>query len=85
MISIQIDALYKIPDVSSLFSMSSALVFLKFLITSPDSVSANGTITERVISRADLLEIAPDREDALMGHSTTEELRQTLRLHSTSA
>ncbi len=65
--------------------MSSALVFLKFLIISPDSVSANGTITERVISRADLLEIAPDREDALMGHSTTEELRQTLRLHSTSA
>ncbi|KAK0229966.1 hypothetical protein EDD85DRAFT_1026405 [Armillaria nabsnona] len=37
-----------------------ALVFLRFLIISPDSVSANDTITERVISRADLLEFAPD-------------------------
>ncbi|KAK0447194.1 hypothetical protein EV421DRAFT_1929006 [Armillaria borealis] len=65
--------------------MSSTLTFLKFL--SPSATSAagvDGTVVERVISRADLVEVAPDREDALMSHATTEELRETLKLRSTS-
>ncbi|KAG7445306.1 uncharacterized protein BT62DRAFT_994824 [Guyanagaster necrorhizus] len=65
--------------------MSSTLIFLKFISPSAASVtSADGTILERVISRADLLEVAPDRENALMCHATTEELRETLKLRSTS-
>ncbi|KAK0449045.1 uncharacterized protein EV420DRAFT_1483242 [Desarmillaria tabescens] len=46
--------------------------------------NADGIVIERVISRADLLEVAPDREDALISHATTEELRETLELRSTS-
>ncbi|KAK0460596.1 uncharacterized protein EV420DRAFT_1267696 [Desarmillaria tabescens] len=65
--------------------MSSTLIFLKFVSPSAASVSsADGTIVERVISRADLVEVAPDREDTLMSHATTEELREALKLRSTS-
>lgn len=65
--------------------MSSTLTFLQFLSPSATSVSGlDGNVVERVISRADLLEVAPDREDALMSHATTEELRETLKLRSTS-
>lgn len=62
--------------------MSSTLTFLQFL--SPSATGLDGNVVERVISRADLLEVAPDREDALMSHATTEELRETLKLRSTS-
>ncbi|KAK0484440.1 hypothetical protein IW261DRAFT_1317797, partial [Armillaria novae-zelandiae] len=48
------------------------------------TAGTDGTVVECVISRADLLEVAPDREDALMSHATTEELRETLKLRSTS-
>ncbi|KAK0205593.1 hypothetical protein DFS33DRAFT_1474329 [Desarmillaria ectypa] len=72
-------------DLLSLICMSSTLIFLKFLSPSAASASsADGSTVERVISRADLLEVAPDREDALMSHATTEELRETLKLRSTS-